>query len=375
MRRVLTLGLYGLASIGLMAQDLVLGDVRLAKNIIVMIGDGTGLAQWWAAQAARPDSALAVFRMSDALGLSMTSSASNFITDSGAGATAISIGEKTQNRMIGVGPDSMARETLLEFYKKQGKSTGIVVTCGLTHATPAAFYAHVPSRYMDKEIAEHFYQGSVDIAIGGDYPLYSEKSLKKAGYSVALGLDEIQETSCPRFVGFYSKDKEVPSISKGRGDFLTASTQKALTVLNQNDSAGFFMLVEGSQIDWGGHANDLKYTVEEALDFDRCIEAVLNFAREDGQTLVIITADHETGGLSLVNYNTDSTSAVGAWSTHEHTGIPVPVFASGPGSSLFIGSYQNSEIYYKIKAASGFLTEEPKPQVPFDPSVHRGGIH
>jgi alkaline phosphatase len=95
MKRVWTLGLYGLASLGLMAQDIVLGDVRLAKNIVVMIGDGTGLAQWWAAQAARPDSALAVFRSTDALGLSMTSSASNFITDSGAGATAISIGEKT----------------------------------------------------------------------------------------------------------------------------------------------------------------------------------------------------------------------------------------------------------------------------------------
>jgi len=375
MKRVWTLGLYGLASMGLMAQDIVLGDVRLAKNIVVMIGDGTGLAQWWAAQAARPDSALAVFRSTDALGLSMTSSASNFITDSGAGATAISIGEKTQNRMIGVGPDSMARETLLEFYKKQGKSTGMVVTCGLTHATPAAFYAHVPSRYMDKEIAEQFYKGSVDVAIGGDYPLFNEKWLKKAGYGVAIGIDDILEAGCPRFVGFYSKDKEVPTISKGRGDFLTASTTKALSVLGQNDSAGFFMLVEGSQIDWGGHANDLNYTVEEALDFDRCIEAVLDFARRDGQTLVIITADHETGGLSLVDYDTDSTQAVGAWSTHEHTGIPVPVFASGPGSSLFIGTYQNSDIYYKIKAASGWLTEEPKPQVPFDPSIHHGDIH
>lgn len=375
MKRVLTLGLYGLASFGLMAQDIVLGDVRLAKNIIVMIGDGTGLAQWWAAQAARPDSALAVFRITDAMGLSMTSSASNFITDSGAGATAISIGEKTQNRMIGVGPDSMARETLLEFYKKQGKSTGIVVTCGLTHATPASFYAHVPSRYMDKEIAEQFYNGNVDIAIGGDYPLYSEKLLKKAGYAVAIGLDDISQASCPRFVGFYSKDKEVPPMSKGRGDFLTSSTQKALSVLNQNDSAGFFMLVEGSQIDWGGHANDLNYTVEEALDFDRCIEAVLDFARNDGQTLVIITADHETGGLSLVDYNTDSTLAEGAWSTHEHTGIPVPVFASGPGSALFIGTYQNADIYYKIRAASGFLTTEIPSSVPFDPSVHRGDIH
>ena len=375
MKRVWTLGLYGLASLGLMAQDIVLGDVRLAKNIVVMIGDGTGLAQWWAAQSARPDSALAVFRISDAMGLSMTSSASNFITDSGAGATAISTGEKTQNRMIGVGPDSMARETLLEFYKKQGKSTGMVVTCGLTHATPAAFYAHVPSRYMDKEIAEQFYNGSVDVAIGGDYPLYSEKWLKKAGYSVAIGLDDILETDCPRFVGFYSKDKEVPPMSQGRGDFLTASTKKALSVLSRNDTAGFFMLVEGSQIDWGGHANDLNYTVEEALDFDRCIEAVLDFTRNDGQTLVIITADHETGGLSLVNYETDSTRSVGAWSTHEHTGIPVPVFASGPGSSLFIGTYQNSDIYYKIKAASGLMSEEPKAQVPFDPSVHHGDIH
>ncbi|MFZ9756066.1 MAG: alkaline phosphatase, partial [Bacteroidia bacterium] len=132
MKRSIFLGIALGISATSFGQSPVTSDPRLAKNVIVMIGDGTGLAQWWAAQAARPDSSLAVFSMADALGLSLTSSASNFITDSGAGATAISIGEKTQNRMIGVAADSMPRETLLEFYKKQGKSTGIVVTCGLT---------------------------------------------------------------------------------------------------------------------------------------------------------------------------------------------------------------------------------------------------
>ncbi|MFZ9971293.1 MAG: alkaline phosphatase, partial [Bacteroidia bacterium] len=328
MKRSIFLGIALGISATSFGQSPVTSDPRLAKNVIVMIGDGTGLAQWWAAQAARPDSSLAVFSMADALGLSLTSSASNFITDSGAGATAISIGEKTQNRMIGVAADSMPRETLLEFYKKQGKSTGIVVTCGLTHATPAAFYAHVPSRYMAPEIAEYFYQGQVDFAVGGDYPLFSEKRLQKAGYKVAIGLDEIEQANCPQIVGFYSKDKEVPSMQNGRGNFLTRSTDKALTHLSQNDSAGFFLLIEGSQIDWGGHDNNSEYVVQEALDFDRCIHRVMDFAKQNGQTLVIVTADHETGGMSLVDYDTEHTRASAAWSTHEHSGIPVPVFAT-----------------------------------------------
>lgn len=322
------------------------------KNVILMIGDGTGLAQWSAAQSRVKDTPLHVYTLSEHLGLSNTSSASNFITDSGAGATAISIGEKTFNKAIGVRKDSSIAFTLSETLHVKGKSTGLVASCGLTHATPASFYAHQVSRYLDKEIAQDFYGGFIDVAIGGGFPFFDTAQLHKMGYRTAQYLAnnrQFDSSIGPKFVGFYDTANHPPKYSDGRGDFLKDASMAAIKSLSQNEN-GFFLMIEGSQIDWGGHANDAEYVISECLDFDSTIAAVGAWAKENGETLVIVTADHETGGLSL--FHEDSAQNVDfAFSTEHHTGIPVPVFSFGPKSELFKGYYQNNDIYRKILEA------------------------
>lgn len=121
----------------------------------------------------------------------------------------------------------------------------------------------------------------------------------------------------------------------------------------KNKEKGFFILVEGAQIDWGGDENDQSYLISEMLDFDRTVGKAINFAQFDGNTLVIITGDHETGGYSLLNGNEDNNSVEGGFLTTQHTGSMVPVFAYGPGAKDFIGVYENSEIFYKMKNQLG----------------------
>jgi len=320
---------------------------KTPKNVILMIGDGTGLAQWYAAQSTQKDN-LQVFQMAQAIGFSKTSSTSSFITDSGAGATAISIGEKTFNKGIGVKKDSTSAFTLSEILHVEGYGTGVVATCGLTHATPASFYAHQPSRYMEREIAQDFYGGFIDVAAGGDFTLFDTAKLRKSGYSwYNYQNSNISNIKDSRYVLFYDTVKEVKKFSEGRGLFSREATMKAIETLSKNDK-GFFLMVEGSQIDWGGHDNDLSYVITETLDFDTTIGMVANWAKNNDETLIIVTADHETGGLSLTGYDKEKKRTQGSFSTKDHTAIAVPVFAFGPGAEEFIGVYENNEIYHKI---------------------------
>ena len=322
------------------------------KNVILLIGDGTGLAQWSAAQASTKDN-LQVFNLVEHIGLSKTSSASNWVTDSGAGATAFSIGEKTFNKAIGVRADSTPAFTLSEILHVKGKGTGLVATCGLTHATPASFYAHQVSRYMDKEIANDFYSGFIDVAIGGGYPWYDSAKLSQAGYQrFVCNKDSLHKINTSKFIAFYDTTNNVPKFRDGRGDFLTNASMAAIRNLSQNPN-GFFLMIEGSQIDWGGHDNDADYVITETLDFDKTIGAIGAWAKENGETLVIITADHETGGLTMPGYDKTAGRPVSLFSTKDHTGIPVPVFSFGPGSEAFKGVYENNTIHQKILQSFG----------------------
>lgn len=350
-RKSLFLGLFiGVSSVSY-SQTIDTGKTapmspKKVKNIILMIGDGTGLAQWSAAQASIPQK-LKVFSLAEYIGLSLTSSSSSYITDSGAGATAFSIGQKTYNGAIGVTKDSHPEFTLSEKLHVKGKATGLVATCGLTHATPASFYAHQVSRKMDKEIASDFYGGFIDIAIGGGFPFFDTAKLSEMGHRVYLGSKNLDSVKNKQFVLFYDTAVDVPRYTKGRGDFERKASLAAIRNLNQNKN-GFFLMIEGSQIDWGGHENDSNYVLTETLDFDSTIAAVVDWAKKDGETLVIITADHETGGLSLVDYDKKNKRPAMHFSTHHHTGIPVPVFAIGPGAEIFSGVYENTEIHDKI---------------------------
>jgi len=317
------------------------------KNIILMIGDGTGLAQLFAAYAAN-GFYLNIFSLAEVIGLSNTSSSDDFITDSAAGATAFSTGKKTKNGMLGMGPDSVAIETITETAEKKGKSTGVVVTCELPHATPAAFFAHQPNRNMYPQIVKDLYKSNMNILVGGGFPYFDTVMLKKSNYNVALGIHEMQKNHAKKQVCFYNTDSFPAKYSAGRGDVLEAGSMHAIHELSKNKS-GFFLMIEGSQIDWGGHDNDSAYVVDEALDFDRTAKKAIEWAKADGNTLVIITADHECGGLTLTGYDSAHKRPQMNFSTGHHTAIMVPVFAYGPGASVFGGVYENTEIYEKMR--------------------------
>lgn len=339
-------------------SSVVMAQKKRPKNIILMIGDGMGAAQVYAGYTANHGQ-LNLARCTS-VGFHTNQASDAYVTDSGAGATALAIGAKTYNGAIGVDATRTALPTILEIAEKNSLATGMVVSCSITHATPASFIAHQPSRSMVEEIAADFLKTDIDVFIGGGKKDFASRkdgrnlldSLKVRGYQVLDTLPEIVKVKSGKLAGFIANG-EPKKVSEGRGDQLLQSTQTALQLLTQNKN-GFFMMVEGSQIDWGGHANDTKYVTDEMIDFDKAIGAVLDFAEKDGNTLVIITADHETGGMALVGGDITSGKVEAKFNTGGHTGIMIPVFAFGPGAPGFAGIYPNNTIFDKMMKAFRF---------------------
>lgn len=328
-------------------------EVRKPKNIVLLIGDGMGLSQVSAAiyyKEGKPN-----FERFNTIGLSKTSSSSDLVTDSAAGATVFSAGVKTYNGAIGVDKDTIAVPSIMEQFSKEGYSTGIVATSSIQHATPAAFYAHVKSRSLYEDITTFAPNSGVDIFIGGGLKYFNKRKDGKdllaqmIGQGYQLFTDKLPDTSSNEKQLILLAENGMPKMSEGRGDFLPKATNLALEKLSKNEK-GFFLMVEGSQIDWGGHDNDADYLIEELLDFDKTIGEVLDFAKKDGETLVIVTADHETGGFTLATDGSNYNKIKPTFSTTGHSGTMVPVFAEGPGASLFNGIYESNEIYFKMKS-------------------------
>jgi alkaline phosphatase len=336
-----------------------------SPNIILLIGDGMGHSQLSTAlYYTKEEPNYVKFPI---VGLSRTSSSSHKITDSAAGATAFSCGIKTYNGAIGVGSDSLPLPTILEDLEKEGWQSALISTSSITHATPASFYGHVKLRSEEFTLAEQLIASEVDFFAGGGkrffYQRLDEKDLRmqmqeKHLLIDTLGLVKKNWNKKDRY-GFLLAKDGMPRILDGRGDFLTNATNLALDYL-QEDTAPFFLMVEGSQIDWGGHDNNGDYVVSEMLDFDKAIGAALDFAEKDGNTLVIVTADHECGGFALKSTRTkvpfrgevnDYDSLSFSFGTSGHTAAMVPVLAYGPSSELFSGIYQNNDIYTKILKA------------------------
>lgn len=332
------------------------------KNIILMIGDGMGLTQITAGMYINGNKLhLEQFPV---VGLHKTYASNNLVTDSASGATAFASGVKTYNSAIGVDVDTQSVKTILEEAYSYGLATGLVATSTITHATPAAFIAHVKSRNMHEEIAEFFLKTEIDLFIGGGKKFFHSREkddqnliaqLEQKGYFISdfirENLSEIPIDFNRKF-GYFTSDSDPPPYSQGR-DYLAPASKLATVYLNRRSEKGFFLMIEGSQIDWGGHANDSNYIISEVIDFDNAIGEVLAFARQDGETLVIVTADHETGGYSI-NHGSTMDSIVGSFSTDYHTATLIPVFAFGPGAELFNGIYENTAIYEKMRTAFGF---------------------
>jgi len=322
------------------------------KNVVFLIGDGMGVSQVFAALTANKGHLyLENFKT---VGFSKTQSADKYITDSAAGGTALSTGVKTYNGAIGVDVNKQPVQTILEAAEEKGLSTGLVSTSAITHATPASFISHQESRSSSEEIAADFLKTDIDVFIGGGLDHFTKRKdgkdltaeLAQKGYQVETDIKKIKDIKSGKLAGLTAAGHN--GRVEERGDMLPVATTTALNILS-NNKKGFFLMIEGSQIDWGGHAGSAIYIVEEMLDFDQTIGKVLEFAAKDKNTLVVITADHETGGMSLTGGNIAEGNVKAAFPTGGHTAVMVPVFAFGPGAEEFGGIMENTEVNAKMR--------------------------
>jgi alkaline phosphatase len=333
-------------------------DHTKVRNVILLIGDGMGVGHVYAGLMANKGN-LFITRC-PVTGFSKTYSASGLITDSAAGGTALATGHKTRNGVISLDADMKPVKSILELAEDAGLATGMVVTCKIEHATPAVFVAHEKSRSMYEAIAADLMNTGIDVFIGGGLGEFLHRrdgrnlvsELKEKGYQVITTPDSLQYADRSRKLAGLVDEGHLPAYVLGRGDYLPKATELAIEILSKNKK-GFFLMVEGSQIDWAGHNNHTPYLVTEMLDFDRAVGKALEFAARDKHTLVIITADHETGGIALTGGNISKGYVEARYCSEEHTAVMVPVFAFGPGACELGGVQDNTEIFHDMMRALG----------------------
>lgn len=304
------------------------------KQVIFIIGDGMGLNQ--VSKLDSPNQ----FERSQYIGLSKTYSASHKVTDSAAGGTALACGTKTKNGMLGMNADSIPVNSILTILKEKGFSTGLVASCRITHATPASYYAHQPNRNMDAEILGDLYTNGPDVFVAGGNKLLSTASLEKAGYKYIDNIAELQKQENGKIACVLAPE-DMPQAPE-RGNQIVLGAAEAIRLLEKNGK-GFFLMIEGSQIDWAGHGNNASYMEAEMEDINKVIGLCMDYADANPGTLVIITADHETGGTTIVGENKEY-----KYTTGDHTGAMVPVYSYGTGAENFSGIFENTTFKDKI---------------------------
>ncbi len=321
------------------------------KNVILMIGDGMGLVQVsaaWVANRGKLNLDNCTYT-----GFSRTWCANKLITDSGAAGTAMATGHKTNYHCIAVTPDGTPLNSLADMAHSKGLKTGVVVTCNLPDATPSCFCANNIDRDQEEAIAADYLNCNVDYLFGAGRERFNKRSdnrdllseMKQKGYQVCTSWDETKKIKQGKVFSLPSEGQL--EFARDRGDLLGDASMHAISLLSQ-EKKGFFAMLEGSRIDDCGHFNDLPHLIDEVLDFDKTIGRVMQWAEKDGHTLVIVLADHETGGFSLLDGDIASGSVSGSFATKGHSGIMVPVYAYGPGSENFTGIYENTEVFNKI---------------------------
>ncbi|MFQ5603704.1 MAG: alkaline phosphatase [bacterium] len=347
-------------------------NVSSVKNIILLIGDGMGLPQINLARIKvhGAGGSLNIDKM-PVVGLLKTHAADKLITDSAAAATALACGVKTRNGVISRTPDGKNAMTILEAARDKGLSTGLVATSTITHATPAVFAAHVESRRQHAEIAVQMIAAKVNILLGGGKAYFLPKSnpaskrtddrnlLAEAqanGYKFVEIREQLGSAQSKYLLGLFQNNALTTHPPEPS---LAEMTHKALNLLNRNPK-GFFLMVEGSQIDWRSHDQNAEGSVEQMLLFDEAIKVARKFAEKNQNTLVLITADHETGGLTLTGGSLDGEELQTSWSTGGHTAVDVPIFAFGPHAEWFTGVYENTEVAKKMAA---LLNVQPLPKL------------
>lgn len=326
---------------------------KTVKNVILMIGDGMSLMHVYTAWTCNRGKLW--LENAQYTGLSKTWCTNRLITDSGSGGTSLATGVKTKYHAVGVDPDGNPQTTLVDIAKQLGKDAGIAVTCRLWDATPCDFCGHNIDRDNEEELIGDYPTSGIDFVFGGGAEKFTHrkdgrdvfKELKDKGYHVARTLDDFfsWQKDSRLFAVPYDVDTPLPD---ERGDLLARASLKGLDLMSKNKN-GFFMMIEGSQLDDYGHFNQLDLLMKETLDFDQTIGRVMQWAAQDGETLVVVTADHETGGLTLVGGDKNEGRVECCFSTKDHSGAMVPVYAFGPGSENFTGIMENTDIFFKIK--------------------------
>lgn len=355
------------------------------QNVIYLIGDGMGFGAVSSLLLSMEEET--GFEKAPVIGLSETCSANNYVTDSPAGGTALATGTRTCNGFLGVGPDSVQLESLLKKAQKMGKKTGIVVNTTLTEATPGAFYAGVTSRKESYKIAEQFTESGVDVAIGAGLSAFINRPdsvdmtavLIEKGYNVYLDWKSVLETQSDKFVGILDmgdvhrrnkKSTTTASAAEGQEvclaaqlaategnadttrfseptEYLHKACTKALSVLEKDAPQGFFLMVESAIIDGYGHNNDSEGMIEEMKELDQTLKTLIAYVDKHPNTLLVVTADHETGGTGVAYKSHEVNQPEGLhlnFSTKGHTGTVVPIFAYGAGAENFRGIFQNREL-------------------------------
>lgn len=356
---------FALSILPVFAGDIIKMQA-VPKNIILFIGDGMGVAQITAGKIVTGTLSLERFKH---LGLLMTYSQNDLITDSAAAGTALATGYKTTNGSISMTSDGRPLKTVLEYAQQANKATGMVVTSSITHATPAVFAAHTKSRKQHSLIAEQIASSGIDVLFGGgrgyfipltmsDSKRWDNKNLLSQMSATTTIIHTPEEFDAlgdvSSVAGFFAK-KQLPEAEQ-RNPSLPAMTNKAIEILAKNNQ-GFFLMVEGSQIDWAGHNNDQDYLIKEVIDFDTAVAAGLDFAQHNGQTLVLVTADHETGGFAIHDGSIEEQQVSdSAFTRKSHTAEMVPIFAYGPGASRFSGIADDTKVG---KILIQFLTSQP----------------
>ncbi|MBR5212489.1 MAG: alkaline phosphatase [Bacteroidales bacterium] len=360
------------------------------KNVIYLIGDGMGFGAVTSLLLSEDE--VTGFEQAPVIGLSETCSANNYVTDSAAGGTALATGTRTNNGFVGADPEGNQLTSVLRKAQEMGKKTGIVVNTTLTEATPASFYAGVTSRKMVFDIAKQFTESNVDVAIGGGLDHFIARpdsldltaTLIEKGYDVFLNWETVLGTDSEKFVGIlplydlHRREENNGTASAAEGQevclaaqlaslnedvntthlseptvYLEKATVKALDILSRNNKDGFFLMIESAIIDGYGHNNDSDGMIVEMKEFNRTLQNMIDYVNNNPETLLVVTADHETGGTG-VYYNGHKPGNEGPvklnFSTSGHTGTVVPIFAYGPGAENFAGLMKNTDVPKKIEA-------------------------
>jgi alkaline phosphatase len=319
------------------------------KQILLLIGDGNGLAQISSGIVANGgELTLTQLRT---IGLVKTQAADDFTTDSASGATAMATGQKANNRALGLNASGDSIPNLPYFLSQKGFKSGLVTNDELTGATPAAFYAHHPERDAAAAIASYLPTSALNLVIGGGGKHFKKEKLSQAGFTLVSNMQELVEVKESR-VAHFASEGGMPSMEAGRGNFLSQAFLQASSYLGKGKTP-FFLMLEAAKIDSGGHSNAPSTIVTELLDFDRVLAEAIRYADTHPGTLVLVTADHETGGVSIPQGDLERREVELAFHSDDHTGILVPLFAYGARSSAFAGVYDNTEIFHRLLKVIG----------------------